>query len=76
MLNPIHSIRVLFYTVAMTFLFVAQAFGSENDRQDLIAVEKAIAAAVVNLDFETMDRIYADEFVFYHSTGVVEGKGD
>ena len=60
----------------MPFLFVGQSAASEDAKSALIAIEKAVAEAVVNLDFETMDQTYADDFVFYHSTGVIEGKDD
>ena len=53
----------------MPFLFVGQSAASEDAKSALIAIEKAVAEAVVNLDFETMDQTYADDFVFYHSTG-------
>ena len=66
----------LILTWVMPFLFVGQSTASEGAKSELIAIEKAVAEAVVNLDFDTMDRTYADEFVFYHSTGVIEGKDD
>lgn len=67
---------IIAFAVVTAFLLPGQANGSDEDREELIAIEKTIADAVVDLDFETMDRTYADEFVFYHSTGVVEGKDD
>jgi len=69
-------LEIIAFAVVTAFSLPGQSCGSEKDWEELIAVEKAIAAAVVNLDFESMDWIYADEFVFYHSTGVVEGKDD
>ena len=62
--------------LALLLLGPGQAFGSDDDRTQLIAIEMAISAAVVNLDFDTMDRTYAEDFVFYHSTGVIEGKDE
>lgn len=62
--------------IALVTLIPGHILGSEADRTELVETEKVIAEAVVNLDFETMDRTYADEFVFYHSTGVIEGKDD
>lgn len=67
---------LLLLTWVTPFLFVGQSAASEDAKSELIEIEKTIAAAVVNLNFETMDRTYADEFVFYHSTGVIEGKDD
>lgn len=43
---------------------------------ELITAEKTLAASVVALDFATLDSLYADDFVFSHSTGVVETKAD
>lgn len=40
----------------------------------LTRIEQAVAQAVVELDFETMENIYANDFIFSHSTGAVETK--
>jgi ketosteroid isomerase-like protein len=47
-----------------------------NQAAELVAIEKAMATAVVEMDFESLDKVYADDFVFSHSTGVVETKDD
>ena len=39
---------------------------------DLIDVERKLAAAVLALDFDTLDDIYAEDFVFTHMTGDVD----
>ena len=62
--------------IALASFMPGHILANDADQAELIEIEKAIAAAVVNLDFETMDRTYADEFVFFHSTGVIEGKDD
>ena len=68
--------RIRLLLPSLLLIFAGQGLTSEDAKSELIANEKTIAEAVVNLDFDTMDKIYADEFVFYHSTGAVEGKDD
>ena len=68
--------RIRLLLPSLLLIFARQGLTSEDAISELIATEKTIAEAVVNLDFDTMNKIYADEFVFYHSTGVVEGKDD
>ena len=41
---------------------------------ELVDLERKLAAAVLALDFETLDKIYADDFLFTHSTGDVDTK--
>ena len=41
---------------------------------DLIDLERKLAAAVLALDFDTLDDIYAEDFVFTHITGDVDTK--
>ena len=41
---------------------------------DLIDLEQELAAAVLALDFDTLDEIYAEDFLFTHSTGDVDTK--
>ena len=41
---------------------------------DLIDLERKLAAAVLALDFDTLDEIYAEDFVFTHITGDVDTK--
>lgn len=47
---------------------------ADPEEATLIRNEQAVAQAIVDLDFETMGRIYADDFVFSHSTGAVQTK--
>jgi ketosteroid isomerase-like protein len=42
-----------------------------DDEAALRALERAQADAVVAQDFDTLERIYADDFVFTHGTGEV-----
>jgi ketosteroid isomerase-like protein len=41
---------------------------------DLIDLERELAAAVLALDFDRLDEIYAEDFLFTHSTGDVDTK--
>jgi len=63
-------------TYLALLLTVAFAVIADESKDALIRTEQAAAQAVVDLDFETMGRIYADDFQFHHSTGVVESKDD
>lgn len=74
-INPAKFLLFLL-TWLVPFLCASQSAASGDAKSELIAIEKAIAEAIVDLDFDTLDRTYADEFVFYHSTGVIEGKDD
>lgn len=53
-----------------------QVLATGNEAAQLVAIEEAMAMAVVEMDFATLDKVYADDFVFSHSTGVVETKDD
>ena len=66
--------RQILIGVCLAAAGLASAAG--EDRDTIVAIEKAVAKAVVELDFEILERTYADEFVFHHSTGVIEGKDD
>ena len=66
--------RAAFSMAVMSLVLPGAACG--DDASDLVAIEKSLAMSVVDLDFETLDRVYADDFVFAHSTGVVETKDD
>ena len=61
----------------LLLIFIGSSIAEAADRDEatLMRTEEAVAQAVVDLDFETMDRVYADDFVFSHSTGEVQTKG-
>ena len=61
-------------TVALTTLLGGRVVAATDVEEELVALEHAQAAAVVNLDFAALERVYADDFVFTHGTGVVESK--
>ncbi len=51
-------------------------YGDDSSESRLVAIEEKLAAAVLALDFDTLNEIYSSDFVFTHSTGVVETKSD
>jgi len=55
-------------TLAFTWLFAA------DTDSDIYNAEKAWAAAVVARDAAELERIFANELIYAHSTGVVETK--
>lgn len=66
---------------ALAFLVAAlgntqSALAADDVTNELIAAEESLAASVVALDFAALGNLYADDFVFSHSTGVVETKAD
>ena len=61
--------------VMMAAACLSGALHASDDVEDeLVALERAQAAAVVSLDFAALDRVYADDFRFTHGTGVVQNK--
>ena len=51
--------------------FTAAAGSQSDDEAALRALEREQAEAVVAQDFDALERIYADDFVFTHGTGEV-----
>ena len=49
------------------------AFAAESD---IVAAEKAWAAAVVAQDFAALDKLYDDGLIYAHSSGIVETKAE
>ena len=68
--------RALCRNFLATLLLLSGAAAMAADADNIAAIERDVARAVVELDFDVLEATYADEFVFYHSTGVVEGKDD
>ena len=62
------SVTVLGALVMFSF---SAAHAQSGDEAALRALERAQADAVVAQDFDTLERIYADDFVFTHGTGEV-----
>jgi ketosteroid isomerase-like protein len=55
-------------------LLVTPARAVQNERDEIVRLEHAQAAAVVAADLPTLDAIYADDFRFTHGTGEVQTK--
>ena len=70
--------RVEQYCTAVIMTLLASiSLGAFDDSKDaIVKLEHAQAGAIVALDFETLGRLYADDFRFTHGTGVVHGKTD
>lgn len=60
--------------LALLIVSVSWANDGNVTKSDLIDLEKRLAAAVLAVDFDTLDTIYADDFLFTHSTGDVDTK--
>jgi ketosteroid isomerase-like protein len=60
--------------MAMFFLFMAQAAFAQKTDADVLRANASIDAGVVTKDMAALQKLYADDFVFTHGTGLVEGK--
>lgn len=63
------SMRKLILTLLAPAILVIFAAGTEIDK-----AEKAWAAAVMARDFAALDKIYSDDLIYAHSTGIIETK--
>ncbi len=70
------SLTSMLLAVAVMSSVSKHAFGSDEAEAELIAIEKALAASVVNFDFVALNTTYADDFIFTHSNGSVDTKED
>lgn len=59
-----------------TLLVGMPVFAAPSAEDDLRTQEKAWAAAVLARDFAALEKIYADELIYAHSTGAIESKQD
>ena len=55
-------------------LLVGVTVAQNSDEAALRALERAQADAVVEMDFDVLEKIYADDFIFTHGTGEVHDK--
>ncbi len=55
-------------------LLVGVTVAQNSDEAVLRALERAQADAVVEMDFDVLEKIYADDFIFTHGTGEVHDK--
>ena len=60
--------------LASMSIVLEHGFASDQVKVELIKIENALAAAVVDLDIALLDSTYAEDFVFTHSDGRVDTK--
>lgn len=60
--------------VLVAFLFMAQICLAQKADADVLAANAQIDAGVVKKNIKDLEKLYADDFVFTHGTGFVEGK--
>ena len=65
--------RILAVTL-IAFLAGAVILTAAAAEDEIVTAEKQWAAAVVALDFATLEEIYSDDLIYAHSTGVIETK--
>ena len=53
---------------------VGVTIAQNSDEAVLRSLERAQASAVVEMDFDVLEEIYADDFIFTHGTGEVHDK--
>src|SRR5262249_29733218 len=56
------------------FLLACALLAAASPEDDIRKAEKDWAAAVTSRDFPALQRIYADQLIYAHSTGAVESK--
>ncbi|MBE56636.1 MAG: hypothetical protein CL479_08730 [Acidobacteria bacterium] len=65
------SFSVMFVLVVWP---VGVTIAQNSDEAVLRSLERAQASAVVEMDFDVLEEIYADDFIFTHGTGEVHDK--
>ena len=55
---------------------MSKALAEKDDLDDLKRIERELAAAVLHVDLAILERTYADDFRFTHSTGNVQTKAE
>ncbi len=79
LLNDRHD-RVLSLLVILCLLGLvgplSKALAEKDDLDDLKRIERELAAAVLHVDLAILERTYADDFRFTHSTGNVQTKAE
>lgn len=69
MAQRIQVTATLLAAVGITLLLAGASPADE-----IVNAEKSWAAAVVALDFAALDKIYHDDLIYAHSTGIIETK--
>ena len=57
-------------------LVLSAAISGAGPEDEIVSAEKGWAAAVVKRDAAALAKIYHDQLIYAHSTGVIETKGD
>ena len=60
--------------IFLSFIFSAFVVQAQNASKELLSINAQIDEAVVNKNMGVLEKYYADDFVFTHGTGFVEGK--
>jgi ketosteroid isomerase-like protein len=58
----------------LLFILVFQRAHAQPDRESLLSINAQLDEAVVKKNIAVLEKYYADDFVFTHGTGFVEGK--
>jgi len=72
--HSVLSNRKHLFSLLAYLMCTVTGFGQVDQRDELLAVNSRIDQAVVQKAMPTLDSLYADDFVFTHGTGYVEGK--
>ena len=67
--------RCICVTLLLALGSVPSGFGA-GPEDEILAAEKRWAAAVIALDFGALERIYHEDLIYAHSTGIIETKGE
>lgn len=58
----------------LLFILVCRGVHAQPDRETLLSINAQLDEAVVKKNIAVLEKYYADDFVFTHGTGFVEGK--
>ena len=61
-------------TIFLVSVFISFGVLAQSASERLLSINAQIDEAVVKKDTKKLARLYADDFVFTHGTGLVEGK--
>ena len=66
--------RIRVTVTLLAAIAIALLLAGASPADEIVDVEKRWAAAVVALDFAALDKIYHDDLIYAHSTGIIETK--
>ena len=67
--------RCICITLLLALSVVPTALGADSE-EEIRAAEKGWAEAVVSLDFGALEKIYHQDLIYAHSSGVIETKSE